>query len=231
MVDSLDRLRHHGVVSSDHNDTQVGNLGTAGTHSSKCFVTRRIQEGDLTTVGQTHFVSTDVLRDTTGLTGNDVGLADVVQQRGFTVVNVTHHGDDRVTWQQIFLSVSLFRIVHIVFLLCIDEFHFETELFGQHGDVFSIQTLVDGDEKTDTHASRDDLGDIDIHQSSQLVGGDELGHAQRLLIFNCLKFLFFNTFVDKLTFLFSSLGCRGSLLRIAFETHFGLLDTTVDIFS
>ena len=36
------------------------------------------------------------------------------------------------------------------------------------------------------------------------VGGDELCHAQGLLIFDCLKFLFLNTFVNKLTFFLSS---------------------------
>ena len=80
MVDSLNRLRHHRVVSGDHDDTQVGNLGTAGTHGGEGLVTGRIQEGNLAAVGQAHLVSTDMLGDTASLTCDDVGLADVVQQ-------------------------------------------------------------------------------------------------------------------------------------------------------
>jgi hypothetical protein len=40
-------------------------------------------------------VRTDVLGDTTCFTGDNVGFADMVEQRGLTMVNVTHHGDDR----------------------------------------------------------------------------------------------------------------------------------------
>ena len=206
VVDSLDCLRHHGIVCGDHDDTQVGDLGTAGTHSRESLVTRGIEESDLTTVGQAHLVSTDVLGDTTGLTGDDVRLADVVQQGSLTMVNVTHDGDNRMARLKILVRIGFGSIVHVFFLISIDEFDLETEFFRQHRDVFGIQTLVDGDEKTDAHASGDNFRNIDVHQCSQLVGGDELCHAQGLLIFNCLKFLFLNAFVDQLTFFLSALG-------------------------
>ena len=40
-------------------------------------------------------VGADVLGDATGLAGDDVGVADLVEQRGLAVVDVTHDGDDR----------------------------------------------------------------------------------------------------------------------------------------
>ena len=68
-------------------------------------MTRCIQEGHLTALGQGNVVCTDVLRDAPGFTRDYVGISDEVQQRGLSVVNVTHHGDNRRAWSQIFLAV------------------------------------------------------------------------------------------------------------------------------
>ena len=51
----------------------------------------------MTTILECDVVGTDVLGDTTSLTSDDVGLADVVEQFGLTVIDVTHDGDDRWT--------------------------------------------------------------------------------------------------------------------------------------
>ena len=42
-------------------------------------------------------IGADVLGDAAGLAGDDVGLADGVEQRGLAVVDVAHDGDDRRT--------------------------------------------------------------------------------------------------------------------------------------
>ena len=80
MVDSFLRLRHHVIIGSDNNDNHVRHLCTTGTHSGKRLMTRSIEERNLTSVFQFHVVSTDVLRDTTGFTGNNVRLTDIVEQ-------------------------------------------------------------------------------------------------------------------------------------------------------
>ena len=80
MVDGFFGLGHYVVIGCDDDDGNVGYLCTAGTHGGKGFVTRCVQEGDVTTVFQGDIVSTNVLRDTAGLTGNDVGVADIVEQ-------------------------------------------------------------------------------------------------------------------------------------------------------
>ena len=145
VVDGLDGLRHHSIVSGHHDDTQVRDLGTTGTHGGEGLVTRGVQERDLTTVGKTYLVSTDVLCDT----GNDVGLADVVLQRGLTMVNVTHDCNDGVTRLQIFFAINL--LIFRIFSICTDKLHLESEFFCQQGDGLGIQSLVDGDEKTNAH--------------------------------------------------------------------------------
>jgi hypothetical protein len=99
VVDGLKRLRHDAVVGGDHDDHDVGDLGAAGTHAGKGFVTRRIEEDDLAAgsrrafLGELHLVSADVLGDAAGFAGCDVGFANGVEQRGLAVIDVAHDGD------------------------------------------------------------------------------------------------------------------------------------------
>src|SRR5439155_26210813 len=69
-------------------------LCTARSHRGERLVTGRVDEGDDSTVAR-GLVRADVLRDATGLAGDDVRGADVVKQRGLAVVDVPHHRDDR----------------------------------------------------------------------------------------------------------------------------------------
>ena len=98
VVERLDRLRHHAVVGRDHQHRDVGRLRTTGTHGGERLVTGGVDEGDPTLVvvdlGR-DLVGTDVLGDAAGLLGDDVGLAQRVEELGLSVVDVTHDGDDR----------------------------------------------------------------------------------------------------------------------------------------
>ena len=97
MIYSLDCLRHDIVVSGDDDDTEVCDLGTTCTHGGESLVTGSVKECDMTSVGKLHIVSTDMLCYTTGLTGNNVGIADIVKQRCLTMVNVAHDCNNRGT--------------------------------------------------------------------------------------------------------------------------------------
>ena len=94
VADRLDRLGHHAVVGGDDQDRDVGRLRAAGAHRGERLVARGVDEGDDPAV-LLGLVRTDVLRDPAGLAGDDVGLADAVEQRGLSVVDVAHDGDDR----------------------------------------------------------------------------------------------------------------------------------------
>ncbi len=72
----------------------VGGLGATGTHRGKRGVARGVEEGDHAAVGF-HVVGADVLGDATGFAGRYLGAADVVEQRGLAMVDVTHDGDHR----------------------------------------------------------------------------------------------------------------------------------------
>ena len=95
VADRLDRLRHDLVVGRDDQHDDVGHLRAAGAHGGERLVARRVEEGDVLAVRQRDVVRADVLRDAAGLAGDDVGLADVVEQRRLAVVDVAHDGDDR----------------------------------------------------------------------------------------------------------------------------------------
>ena len=71
-------------------------VGPAGSHLRERGVTRRVQERDRAVLVH-HLVGADVLGDATCFTIDDVGAADVIEQRGLAVVDVTHHGDHRRT--------------------------------------------------------------------------------------------------------------------------------------
>ncbi len=117
-----------------------------------------------------------MLRDTAGLARSDIRLADVVQQRRLTVVDVSHDRYDRRTRNQLLLAVldSLDSLLY----LDRDEFDLEAELLRHDHQSLGVETLVDRDHKAEIHAGRDDLHRRDVHHGSQLAHGNELRHAQ-----------------------------------------------------
>src|SRR6185295_15899091 len=90
------RLWHDAVVYGHHQDHDVRGLRAARAHRRERGVARRIEERDGAT-RRRHRVRADVLRDAAGFTLGDLALADVVEQAGLAVVDVTHHGHDRRT--------------------------------------------------------------------------------------------------------------------------------------
>ena len=80
MADGLDGLGHDLVVRGNHEDDDVGDLSAAGSHGGEGLVTRRIQEGDPLVARQLDVVGADVLGNAAGLSCNDIGFADVIEQ-------------------------------------------------------------------------------------------------------------------------------------------------------
>ena len=230
MVDGLNRLRHHGVVSRDDDDGEVGHLGTAGTHGREGFVTRGIKEGDMTAVFQLHVVRADVLGDSTRLTGDDVGLADVVQQGGLTVVDVTHDGNDRRTGDEVFLLVCLLSGLDLVCQFSTHEFNFVAELFSYQHEGFGVETLVDGHHQAKAHARSDNVVHRGVvHEGGEVVHRYELGDLQHFAFGGCLLALFLAALGGKLAFLLTVLRAEVVLLALV-HLGVGLFDLLLDLF-
>ena len=220
MVDSLDGLRHHIVVGSDDNDNDVGNLSTAGTHSGESLVAGSIEESDTAAIGEFHVVGTDVLSDTTCLTGNHIGIADVVEQRSFTMIDVTHYGDDRRTLDEVGFIVLLFldSLSH----LGAHIFGFEAKFLGNNVYSFGIEALVDRNHHADAHTSGDNLVDIHVHHHSEVVGCNKFGDFQHLALCCFLFGSLALTFGEKFAFLLAPF--RSLLLWLVGETSESLFN-------
>ena len=67
VVDRLDCLGHHGIVRRNHQNHDIGHLGTARTHAGECRVAGRIEEGQQRAALGFHLVGADMLGDAAGL--------------------------------------------------------------------------------------------------------------------------------------------------------------------
>ena len=221
VVDGFDRLRHDAVVGRDDDDGDVGNLGTAGTHGGERFVARSVEERDFLTV-ELDAVSTDVLSDTSGFALDDVGFADVVQKRRLTVVDVAHDGDDGRTRHEVLLAVGVL-LGDGLLDFDRDELDLEPEFLGDDGQRFGVEPLVDGNHQTEVHAGCDNLRGRDVHHSSQLADGDELGDLERRTLLNGTLHLLVHPLGGRFALVAAVLGTRilGTLGR---EPGQGVLD-------
>ena len=201
MRNSLARGRHHTVVGRNDDNRDIGNLCSAGTHSRKCFVSRGIQESDTASVFELHVVSTDVLSDSAGLTRNDIGLANVVEQRCLTVIHVSHHRYDGRARYEFRLVVGLFG--HGFRHFGTHVFSLEAELFGNKIDCFGIQALIDRHHNADTHQRTDNLIDRYIHHRCKFADGDKLRELQRFAVFALGTSLFVELLLHGIALLFA----------------------------
>src|SRR5690606_6139478 len=134
-------LRHHVIVSSDNDDSNICYLSTTSTHGGKRLMTWSIKECDSFIFIKLNIVSTDMLGDTTGLTGDHVCTTDIIKKRSFTMVNVTHYSYNWRTWFKIFLIIFLFY--NTFRNISRYKFNSKPKLFSNDRKCFGIQTLVD----------------------------------------------------------------------------------------
>ncbi len=106
VIDRFNGLRHHTIVGRDHKDHNVCCLRTTSPHGGKGFMAWRVKESDLVTRSDVHLIGTNVLGDATGFTCDDICLAKRIKQGCLTMVNVTHHSDNRCT--------RLFHFIRVV---------------------------------------------------------------------------------------------------------------------
>ena len=219
---------HHTVVGSHDDDGDIGHLRTTSTHSGEGFVTRSIEECDSTTILQLHVVSTDVLGDTTSLTSNHVGFADIVEQRGLTVIDMSHYSDNGRTRNEIVLIVLLLAdgLLHFSG----DIFGLESELVGDQIDGLGVEALVDGHHNADRHERGDDLSHIDVHHRSQLTHRHKLGQFQRLALCALSREFLVETLLHGLTLLLTILGALLVERGLVGQTSQRLFNLTCNIF-
>src|SRR5690606_10044899 len=129
-------LWHHIIISCNYDDGHISYLSTTCTHRRKGLVTRCIKEGDFLTIFQGYTIGTNVLCNTSTLSGNYILFTDIIQQRCFTVVNVTHHSNNWSSW------LKIFRLINIVLLSILKincyKLNFVSKLISNDCKCFSI---------------------------------------------------------------------------------------------
>ena len=154
MVNSFQRLRHNTVIRRHYQNHNVRYFGAAGTHAGKRFVARRIDEDDLIAV-LLHVIRANVLRNTAGFPARHIRRANRVQQRGLTVIHVTHDGDDWGPTRQIFRRFRHFHVLHRFFFVR-NRRSRSPEFTGNVVGQLPIQSLVDRGENAPVHQLLDD---------------------------------------------------------------------------
>src|SRR5690606_33154349 len=165
----------HAVIRCHYQHDDVGTLGTAGTHGGKRRVTGSIQERNHAVPGF-DVIGADMLGNATRFPRSNTGTTDIIQQRGFTVVNVTHDSHHRRARPGItFLAMVFQRFNQRVFnCICADQFDLVTHLFDdQLGDV-TLNHLVDGGHDAQTEQRLHNRGTLDGH----LLG--KVGHRNAI---------------------------------------------------
>jgi hypothetical protein len=126
-------------------------------------------------------IRADVLRDATGLAGDDVCLPDVVEERRLPMVDVPHDRHDRRTRRELRCILGLLgRIVARRVLLFPDRL--EAVLPSDQLDLIKIEPLVDGHHHPQVlEREPHDLRRRQLENLRQLAHRDELIHAYGLL--------------------------------------------------
>ena len=151
-----------------------------------------------------NIISTDVLCNTTSLTCNNVGLADVVKQRCLTMVYVTHDSYNRSTWNHIlwFVLLLMYALLH----LSTDILGLKAKLVCHNVYGLSIKTLVYGYEQAKIHTCAYNLCYRDTHHGSQIIYSHKLCNLDGLVLQTFCFSLSLHTLMCGLTFIFTILG-------------------------
>ena len=183
MTERFFRLRHDAVVCSDDENDDVGDIGTTGTHGRESGVTGGVDESDRLAVVE-DAVGTDVLRDTASFTSGHRGLTQGVKQRGLTVIDVTHEGDDRSAQLAGILFIrrrfgepirhvdDFIRLVDATAFLTLVALELEAVLLTDFLGDFDIDCLVRAGKDFEGNEFGNDLEGLEAHLVRQILDHD-----------------------------------------------------------
>ncbi len=133
----------------------------------------------------TDLVGADVLGDATGLAGDHVGVADLVEQLGLAVVDVAHDGDDRradgpgLVGVVVDVVVDVEQLLELDLLLLagVDEADLGADLGGEQLDHVVGERLGGRDHLALLHEEADHVGRGAVQLGAELLGrGGPLDH-------------------------------------------------------
>jgi hypothetical protein len=107
------------------------------------------------------------------ITRNDIGLADVVQKRGLSVVNVAHNRYDGRPRNEVDLIFLL--DCELVLHLFVDKNYIKPKFVGDDGQNLLVESLVERGHDSQGHASRNYLCWGNLHHVGYLKKRNVLG--------------------------------------------------------
>ena len=135
---------------------------------------RRVDEGDLLAVAL-DLIGADVLGDAARFAGDDVGLADGVEQRGLAVVDVAHDGHHRRPRQRIGVGILGFGEEAFLDVRFGDAADGVAHLLGDELGQVGVDDVVDLEQLALLHEEPDHVGAAFRHAVGELLHGDRLG--------------------------------------------------------
>ena len=188
MVDRFHGLRHDAVIRSDDQDCNISNGCAASTDRCKRLVSGSIQESDGFST-MYHLICADMLCDSSDLTGLYAAVADVVQNRGLTMVNVSHDDNDWRPGLHILFRVLSGIIFHNVQPLLNGDMYltldFSAEFFGDKRCCIKINEFRNGSHNAKRHEFFDDCCRGDFQTGSQFADRDLIRNLYLELSVSC----------------------------------------------
>ena len=175
MVNRFNGLRHDAVVGRHDENHDVGYSRTTRPHRRKGRVPRGVEERHAATVFHADHVRPDVLGNASRLAYRPPCFAQVVEQRGFAVIDVAHDGDDRrprLGFADFFLLDDLIQLG----LFGLQRDHFAAQLVGQRLHGVHIEALIDGRHGTHLQTQGDYFADLDAELFGKFAERDKLAY-------------------------------------------------------
>jgi len=116
MVNRLNRLRHDTIVRGNDKDNNIRHKGASCPHSGKSLMAGGINKNNLFTV-DIYLISTDMLCYSSGLPVSHIRIAYRIKKERFPMIDMSHYGNNRRSWFQVFFAALLFFLAGLECLL------------------------------------------------------------------------------------------------------------------
>ena len=183
MINCLNGLRHHPVITGDHQNDNIGDFGTARAHSSKSGMARRIDKSDGIATGGFGLIGPDMLGDAPGLAISYFGFAERIQKRGFAVVNMAHHRHHRRTGG--FIALIIISGNNRIFNIAVrDAAHLMAQILSHNLRRIGVNHIINLRHHTLLHQHFNDIDSALGHAIGQFLNGNRVGqlHGARYFL-------------------------------------------------
>src|SRR4029077_4570923 len=141
MGNGFECLRHYTVVGCHNQDDEIGHFGPASAHARERFVAGSIDENDSAAI-HGNDGRTDMLGNSAGFTGGDIGLANGIEETGLAMVDVAHDGDYGRPRCEVLFFLFFGNFLND-FLFEGDDVHDSAKGFSETGGRGNVEGLID----------------------------------------------------------------------------------------